>query len=307
MRRDDSLWAILLAAGQGTRVRNLTRGAGGESIPKQFWAPDGRHSMLRRTMNRIQRLVPKRRIMVVVVEEHSRWWADQVADIPSEHLMVQPCDRGTGPGVLLPLLHVLDRDPTATIALFPCDHEIRHERVLWSAITRSRELVRRREAEAVLLGMVPEEVPDDCGWIVPVSGDPRRAGRRVARIVEKPEPATAEELRRRGALVNSMMLVAHGPALARITAMAQPSLMHRFRTWQQADGNPSGLRTLYGTLPRVDFTRDVLEPSTASLSVLPVRPCGWSDLGIPTRLERFLGAPASSPPALAPLAAWETS
>jgi hypothetical protein len=57
-----------------------------------------------------------------------------------------------------------------------------------------------------------------------------------------------------------------------------------------AAADPETLRGLYGAIPARDFTRDVLQTATVPLSVLPVSPCGWSDLGVPERLQRFLGA-----------------
>jgi hypothetical protein len=38
----------------------------------------------------------------------------------------------------------------------------------------------------------------------------------------------------------------------------------------------------------VDFSRELLERCTDDLTVVAVPPCGWSDLGTPTRLMRFL-------------------
>jgi hypothetical protein len=48
------------------------------------------------------------------------------------------------------------------------------------------------------------------------------------------------------------------------------------------------LRRLYRSLPSRDFSRELLQRCTDDLSVVPVPPCGWSDLGTPTRLLSFL-------------------
>jgi hypothetical protein len=55
-------------------------------------------------------------------------------------------------------------------------------------------------------------------------------------------------------------------------------------------GSPQArLRHLYDEIPTLDFSRAVLERAPGSLGVLAVPPCGWSDLGTPSRLESFLG------------------
>jgi hypothetical protein len=45
---------------------------------------------------------------------------------------------------------------------------------------------------------------------------------------------------------------------------------------------------LYQRLPNLDFSRDVLEGQEATLRVLPVPYCGWTDLGTPQRVAQTL-------------------
>lgn len=62
----------------------------------------------------------------------------------------QPRDRGTTPGVLLPLLHVLDQDPWAWVAVLPRDPALASDARLDEAlVTGVRELA--DEPEAVVL------------------------------------------------------------------------------------------------------------------------------------------------------------
>jgi mannose-1-phosphate guanylyltransferase len=51
---------------------------------------------------------------------------------------------------------------------------------------------------------------------------------------------------------------------------------------------PLATSDLYGRLPELDFSRHVLEGAEQSLRVLPVPPCGWSDLGTPKRVAEAL-------------------
>ena len=50
--RSGRMWAILLAAGEGSRVSALTGQTDGRPVPKQFCTMDGRGSMLRWAINR---------------------------------------------------------------------------------------------------------------------------------------------------------------------------------------------------------------------------------------------------------------
>jgi hypothetical protein len=52
-----------------------------------------------------------------------------------------------------------------------------------------------------------------------------------------------------------------------------------------AEPSSSASAELFERLPRLDFSRDILENSLDSLSVLTVPECGWSDMGTPRRVQ----------------------
>jgi mannose-1-phosphate guanylyltransferase len=240
----------------------------------------------------VGRVVPRRRIVTVVAEEHSAWWTRQAAFLSPENLFVQPLDRGTGAGVFFPLLSILHRDPEATVAVFPSDHVFEREEVVISALCEAIDGVRDRKTEIALLGMETDDVALDCGWILPAS--PARPFFRVASIIEKPDVALAVDLHAHGAIVNSMMLVAKAHVLARVMARAWPPLREVAGCFRDSLDRAS-LEAMYRSLPSFDFTRDVLQHCTRSLSALPVRQSGWADLGVPERLQKFMSAAIGAP------------
>src|SRR5262245_31154240 len=107
-------WAIVLAAGEGKRLRELTM-RGGIDTPKQFCSLRGGRSLLGDALARAARIAPRKRMLVVVAAEHRRFWERELADLPRENVIVQPANRGTAAGVLLPALTVLERDPEARL------------------------------------------------------------------------------------------------------------------------------------------------------------------------------------------------
>src|SRR5262245_39381555 len=122
-------WALVLAAGDGTRLRELTT-RNGIATPKQYCSLRGGRSLLGDVLARAGRCVPRRRIVVVVAEQHRRFWERELADFPPENIVVQPSNRGTAAGILLPLLTVLERDPGARLAVLPSDHFVVRESVM---------------------------------------------------------------------------------------------------------------------------------------------------------------------------------
>lgn len=286
---NDHRFAIVLAGGEGKRLQTITCDDHGRPVPKQFCSLAGGESLLRSTLERAQRSVPSDRVVTVVAEQHARWWGPDLADLPARDVVVQPRPRGTAPGVLLPLLEVLSRDPAAVVAVLPADHYVEDEDVLDRSLDAAFAGA-RESGTTVLLGMCPDGPETQYGWIVPADL-PRPGLRRVASFVEKPEHARAVDLMERGALWNSFILVAPGRGLLGLYAERCPELLARFLACD--GGRERGSRSveaLYETLPDTDFSRALLERAPASLRVLEVSPCGWTDLGTPERVARCLAS-----------------
>jgi len=279
-------WGIVLAGGSGTRLWSLTGGSGAP-VPKQYCSLRGGRSLLAETIARAARVVPRERIVVVVVEEHRPYWEREVARFPGENVLVQPCNRGTALGVLLPLLVILERDPGATILCLPSDHFVREERVLERAFASLTAI-----QSVVLLGIVPESAETGYGWILP---GPKRS---VRAFVEKPSPPVARDLMLRGGVWSSFVLVATGRPLLELfqRRLSGPSTSVAAALAEAPHGRGRALEIAYAGLDPADFSRDVLEGAEPSLRLEVVPSCGWTDLGTPERLERCLAEIARREP-----------
>lgn len=283
-------WAIVLAGGEGSRLRPLTARLGEERVPKQYWSLGSGGSLLRRAIERSTRVVTRDRILVVVAADHREWWKPELEDLPSGNVIVQPEGRGTAAGILLPLLRIWLRDPFASVVVVPSDHHVELEGTFAWALHRALARLRETADRLVLLGMTAESADPGYGWIVPGAGS-KDAVRAVARFAEKPPSADAERLRQLGALVNTFVFAAQADGLMRLYERHLPELTRLFRAALGAaeDGWDRGrLEALYRVLPCLDFSRDLLEAAAPELSVLPVPYCGWTDLGTPERVEQCL-------------------
>lgn len=281
-------WAIVLAAGDGTRLRSLTTSERGVAVPKQFCSLDGGPSLLAHALARAAAVVPRRRILVVVAEEHHRWWRREVARLPVANVIVQPANRGTAAGILLPLLALVDRDPEANLLVVPSDHFVADEPVLAAAARRALERTESRDV-MVLLGIEPQTPEPGFGWIVP--GARRGRGPRpVAEFVEKPDAAVATELMRRGGVWNSFLFTSRAASLVERYRRRLPALVAALERTAPIGGAPNEtLRRAYSELPVLDFSRELLQSSRRALEVLAVSACGWNDLGTPERVADCLG------------------
>src|SRR5512144_3281246 len=68
--RDPHTWALVLAGGEGRRMRHLTVTAAGVSVPKQFCSLGRGPSLLHAALQRARAVAPPARIVVTVSEEH---------------------------------------------------------------------------------------------------------------------------------------------------------------------------------------------------------------------------------------------
>ncbi|HEV8240162.1 MAG TPA: sugar phosphate nucleotidyltransferase [Thermoanaerobaculia bacterium] len=277
-------WSIVLAGGSGTRLSGLTT-VGATTVPKQYCGFFGGPSLLRLALRRATAVAPPERTLVVVAEEHRSWWRRELASLPARNVLVQPRNRGTAVGVLLPLVEVLRRDAAALVAIFPADHHVRREEALAAAVRRSLALAQTLPAYAVLVGVRPARPDGDLGWILPGGTAVGLDGARVAAFREKPPAAEAVRLMRSGGLVNTFILSATARGLHALCERHLPEVAAALGAREYEP-----LHRLYERLPTRDLSRDVLTRAPESLLVVTAAACGWSDLGTPQRVARCLRA-----------------
>jgi mannose-1-phosphate guanylyltransferase len=293
-------WALVLAAGDGTRLQALTTTASGVAIPKQFCSLGAEPSLLHDALRRAQVVADPQRTCAIVADYHRRWWQPLQLGIPASNLFSQPRNRGTATGILLALLHIVHRDPEATLLVLPSDHYVRNEEVLAGSLRAAMAELEFDRRHVILLGITPDEPDPEFGYIVSAGGSRGGVGA-VSEFVEKPNVATARALVARGGVWNSFIFAAHGQALLRAFEMRCPDLVGELRHIVTSMSSSTGyarLIQLYEQLPALDFSRDILQRSPELLRVMSVPPCGWSDLGTPRRVvetvNRFRAEPRAA-------------
>jgi len=284
-------WAVILAAGEGSRLQALTTLPSGIAIPKQFCSLYAGPSLLEEALRRGESVADRSQICAVVAEQHRCWWEGALTSLPDRNVIVQPQNRGTANGILLPLMHILLRDPCARIVLLPSDHHVLQEAVLTASLRDALGQLDSRAEETLLLGIQPGEVDPDLGYILPGEADGRGAFT-VARFIEKPSHAVAGELIRAGGLWNAFIVVTTAGALLELFRQRVPQVVEDMRAAVRCDheqgSSMAAVAELYRRMPTIDFSRDIVAGQESRLRVLPVRPCGWSDLGTPKRVAEVL-------------------
>jgi len=277
----DRRWGLVLAGGEGRRLQALTTDRSGAPVPKQFCSLRGGDTLVQDAIARVRRCVEPDAILTIVSRPHRRHWTRDLADQPAANIIEQPSLRGTAAGILLPLLVLADRDPRARLLVMPSDHHVAELDPFAEATEHALECVEDDDEHTVLLGISPDSADTEYGWIVPEEIDSE--GRlRVRSFVEKPPLARAVTLRHRGALWNSFVMATSVPALLGLFRARLPELLERVVATRAM--GPAALERAWAELPDHDFCADILAGSEDRLWVHPVPPCGWTDLGTPTRV-----------------------
>ncbi len=293
-------WSLVLAGGDGTRLRELTALLAGAPIPKQYCRITGDRSMLEATLARIAPLGVPERTLVIVNRAHLDLATAQLAGVPAGNVLVQPQNRDTGPGILWSLLALERRCPGARVAMFPSDHYVANDAAFRGCVRRAVDLVDRFPEKLVLLGIEPDHAAPGYGYVVPsgplAPGDGGPAYH-VATFREKPDRALARRILRRGALWNSLVMVFHAARVLELIAAVRPDA---YRAMVEAGSDADALERHYATAPAWNFSSDFLAHVPHEMVVVRAEDTGWSDWGTRQSIERTFAALNQVPP-------WQTA
>lgn len=287
-------WGLILAGGDGVRLRSLTRRIAGDERPKQFCRVLGRETLLEQTRRRAELIIPPEHVLAAVVRAHDRFYAPLLTEIAPQCMLIQPENRGSAPAILYAVLRLLALAPPGPLAIFPSDHYVSDAGAFMAHVEGAMTAALARPDLLVLLGIAPDTDEIEYGWIEPAE---RIRGRwpwplfRVGDFQEKPSRVVAETLRARGYLWNSFVIVAYPFTLLSLITDAVPALVDAFasiRAMLGTSGEDEALRRLYSRLPAIDFSSEVLATRPANLAVLPLNGVGWNDLGEPRRVMATL-------------------
>jgi mannose-1-phosphate guanylyltransferase len=288
----EHLYAVIMAGGVGSRLWPRSRLA----TPKQFLDLLDSRTMLQETVDRIEPLIPLDRVLVVAGEDHVETVRSQVPGLPPENMISEPGPRGTAPCIGLAGVILQQRDPAASMAVFPADHRIADAPGFRKAIAAAAQIA--QDDYLVTLGITPDHPHTGYGYIQrgaslgEVQGLPAY---RVRRFTEKPDAAMAQDFLDSGEYYwNGGIFIWRVSSILAEMARLLPQLSGELRSiagaWDSPD-REGKLAAAWERVPRTTIDYGVMEKA-ARVAVLPVD-IGWDDVGNWTSLSGLLESDAA--------------
>lgn len=229
-------------------------------------------------MLRAQPLAHAAEVVVVGGIAHAETIAAQLAEIGAPAaVLLEPEGRDTAAAIAAAAAWAFSRDAEARMVVLPADHHIPDAAAFQAAVRAALAIA--SEGAIVTLGVQATISSSALGYIQP--GDGAGAAKPIARFVEKPDAAQAQELIAGGALWNSGLFVATARTLLEeLRRWAAPVAAAAERAVAGAEPRPEGfhLGEAFSQAPRIAFDRAVMERTGRGM-VLPVD-FAWSDMGV---------------------------
>jgi mannose-1-phosphate guanylyltransferase len=288
------IWGIVLAGGEGKRLQEFIRKRYGLERPKQYSAIIGRRSMLRHTLDRVEKIIPLKQLQIVVDRRHSKYVEEDIKERERKAVLIAPENRESAASVYLALSHIYYRDPEAIVALFPSDHFIGEEERFLKYVEYAISFVTKHPDFVALLGIKPSDPNPQYGWIEPSRNFLQHEGNRFYRVIRFCEKPCAEEAQKyfdNGGLWNSLVLAAKSETLVKMYRKHIEAIYEAFKKAKSVYGTEEEeqfISDVFDTIPSKNFSKCILEEIPESLFVLRVEGIYWSDWGNKEQVLRDL-------------------
>jgi mannose-1-phosphate guanylyltransferase / mannose-6-phosphate isomerase len=266
---------LIMCGGAGTRLWPASR----EVRPKQFLPLFGTHSTFQETLLRVSDAALFERPIIITNAAYRFMVMEQLAEIAIEaDVLLEPMRRDSGPAIVAGAAFAQARDGEAVVLALAADHIVRDTAAF---LTACREgLAAAESGRIVTFGVTPERAATEYGYINPgeaVSGPVRG----VAKFVEKPDQATAEQYVKAGYLWNSGNFMFRAAVLLDEYSKFDAASVKTVSESVAKAGRDLGFVTLdrdgFAEAKPISIDYAVME-KTSRAAVVPVS-CGWSDVG----------------------------
>ena len=280
MPKASALLPVILCGGTGTRLWPLSRA----SYPKQYWAlaHNAEDTLLQLTQRRLEGLPGLGSPILICNEDHRFIVAEQMRQlgVEPESILLEPMGRNTAPAVCVAALRATARGEDPLLLVLAADHVIREPEKFRATVAAG--IPAAEAGRLVTFGIVPTAPETGYGYIESAEALNAASPVPIARFVEKPDRATAEQFLASGRFTwNSGMFLFRASAMLAELERLAPELVSCCRSALEHDTPDLQFlrldREAFAQCPSVALDVAVMERTPLG-SVLPLD-AGWSDVG----------------------------
>ena len=266
---------MIMCGGAGTRLWPASR----EVHPKQFLSLFGARSTFQDTLARVSDPELFDRPIIITNIAYRFMVLEQLADLGLEaDILLEPMRRDSGPAVAAGATFAQARENGAIVLALAADHVVRDTASFIAACRKG--LTAASSGHIVTFGVQPERAATEYGYISPdkaITGDIRA----VAKFVEKPDLATAEQYVESGYLWNTGNFMFRAKVLLDEYRNVDDATVLAIAEAVSKAGHDLGFVTLdpgaFAKARAISIDYAVME-KTSRAAVVPIS-CGWSDVG----------------------------
>lgn len=271
---------VIMAGGVGSRFWPMST----PEKPKQFIDVLGTgKTLLQLTVERFGNLIDPENVWVVTNEKYAGIVAEQLPDMPRNHILCEPCRRNTAPCIAYVSWRIKAQDPKANIVVTPSDHIVMNVQEFQRVISECMDFTADSDA-IVTLGMKPNRPETGYGYIqadLSASSLRNKSIFRVDSFREKPDLETAQQyIKKNYYFWNAGIFIWNVNTIVNAFRMYQPALARIFESMLPIYGTPEEQQVVNEKFPEcesisVDYA--IMEKAE-EIFVCPAD-FGWSDLG----------------------------
>ncbi|ALU75338.1 mannose-1-phosphate guanylyltransferase [Tenacibaculum finnmarkense genomovar ulcerans] len=275
---NNNYYAVIMAGGVGSRFWPVST----QEYPKQFHDMLGTgESLIQRTFNRINQLIPVQNILISTNECYQELVLKQLSKTSKQQLLLEPTMRNTAPCILYAALKIYAQNPDAVLLIAPSDHWIEDEIEFLKNIKTSFEASEKNDI-LMTLGIEPDAPNTGYGYIKFEENSLEDSGvKKVKNFTEKPNLETAKEFLKSGDyLWNAGIFIWSAKSILKAFKEHLPEMFAVLNTDKKVyntDLEADFIKKNYEKCENISIDYGIMEPSN-NVHTLPVN-FGWNDLG----------------------------
>ena len=271
---------VIMAGGVGSRFWPMST----EETPKQFIDVLGvGRSLLQLTRDRFESVVPHDNIWVVTNRKYVHMVQQQLPDMPTNHILCEPCRRNTAPCIAYVSWRIKAQDPKANIVVTPSDHIVTDPVEFRRVVSECLDFTADSDA-IVTLGMKTSRPETGYGYIQADLSSSSLRNKKIFRVNsfnEKPDIETAKQyIKKNYYFWNADIFIWNVSTIVNAFRVYQPVMSKLFESLLPIYGTEKEQEEIDRTFPECDnISVDYAIMEKAEEIFVCPADFGWSDLG----------------------------